>query len=237
MAISVSADPTLVNASFPGKDDGVKAARGARPLDCEVIQCGRRVSRVRRDLRATRGPLNVAVRSARLAGSATELPSEQYDIGRLPPQRTVKGLCVMPDVRNQDTAASPSELGLYSFDEIPADAPASRPLRDDQLAQVGSEAQVVGTDKASDRGVVLPDQRQVTRGLDTFRQRRIRPIALPKPGFRLHQPANGRKILASGFSNHALHPSHVLITPALTSRSGQRELPEAWLRLDPQWAP
>jgi hypothetical protein len=40
----------------------------------------------------------------------------------------------MPDVRDQGMAASPSKLGLYSLDEIPADASASRPLRDDQFA-------------------------------------------------------------------------------------------------------
>ena len=38
----------------------------------------------------------------------------------------------MPDVRDQDTAASPSKLGLYSLDEAPADALAFRALRDDQ---------------------------------------------------------------------------------------------------------
>jgi hypothetical protein len=63
----------------------------------------------------------------------------------------------MPDVCDQDTATSLCKLGLYSLDEIPADAPASGPLRDDQFAQVGSEAEVVGTDKAGDRGVILPN--------------------------------------------------------------------------------
>ena len=60
----------------------------------------------------------------------------------------------------------PGKLGLYSLDEIPADAPASRALRDDQFAQVCPEAQVVGTDKARDRGAVLPDQaREVDLGV------------------------------------------------------------------------
>jgi hypothetical protein len=110
----------------------------------------------------------------------------------------------MPDVRNQHTLASPSKRGLDSLDEMPADATASGPLRYDQFAQVRPEAQVVGTDKASDRGIVLPDQRQVTGTLDTPRQGRIGPIALPKSGLRLHQPANGWKIFASGYSNHVL---------------------------------
>ena len=43
----------------------------------------------------------------------------------------------MPDVRDQDTAAALCKLGLYSLDAIPADAPASRPLRNNQFAQVG----------------------------------------------------------------------------------------------------
>lgn len=126
----------------------------------------------------------------------------------------------MPDVRDQDTATSPCKLGLYSLDEIPADAPASRPLRDDQFAQVGPEAEVVGTDKAGDRGVVLPHQRQVARRLDTFRQSRVGPITLPESGLRLHQPANGRKILASGFTNHALSPSHVRLTGCRSAAPG-----------------
>src|SRR6185369_5834407 len=104
-----------------------------------------------------------------------------------PTPANVEGFCVMPDVRDQDAAASPSKLGLYSRDEVPADALASRALRDDQLAQVCPETQVVRTDKARDRGVVLPDQRQVTRGLNGPRQGRIGPITVPKTGLRLHQ--------------------------------------------------
>jgi hypothetical protein len=78
----------------------------------------------------------------------------------------------MPDVRDQDTAASPSKLGLYSLDEVPADALASRALRDDQG--------------------------------------RIGPITVPKPRLRLHQPPDGRKIFASGFSNHARHLARII---------------------------
>lgn len=51
-----------------------------------------------------------------------------------PTLATVEGLRVMPDVRDQDTASPTSKLVLYTLDEIPTDAPAFRPLRDDQFA-------------------------------------------------------------------------------------------------------
>ena len=47
-----------------------------------------------------------------------ELSPEEHDVRRLPSQRAVEGLRVVPDVRDQDTGAPMRELGLDALDDI-----------------------------------------------------------------------------------------------------------------------
>src|SRR5262245_11372060 len=113
----------------------------------------------------------------------------------------------MPNVPNQDAATSKSEHVLYALEELLANASTPRPSGDDEFAQIRSESNVMGTCEPDYHRVVRPHQRQVACGLDPPCQGGVGPIVLPKAGLCFHQPANGRKILARGLSNHASRPS------------------------------
>src|SRR5574341_1510864 len=142
--------------------------------------------------------------TANLSGIAPKLAPKQYGIWRLPPQRSIEWLCATPHVCDQDTAAPASKLGLHALDEALSDPTPSGFRRDDQLAQIRPEAKVVSTRKTGDRAIVLPHERQVASALDGPGEGRVGPPGLPKPGLRLHQPANGQKILASRLANQIL---------------------------------
>jgi len=111
----------------------------------------------------------------------------------------------MPHVRYQDSTAPPSKLGLYALDEVPSDTTASRFPRNDQLAQICPEAKVMGTDEAHDRGVFLPNERQVAAGLDASCEGRVGPIVVPQPRLRFHEQPNGRNVVACRLTNHTRH--------------------------------
>ncbi len=140
--------------------------------------------------------------SALLAGLRIERAPEKDNIGRLPPEGTVERLGLMPNVRDEESAASPDQLSPDALDEALSDTSASRFSGNDEFAQVRPKPEVMGTNKANDPAVVFPTKRQAVRRVDPLPHRRIGPMALPKPGLRFHQPANRGNISLSGFSDH-----------------------------------
>jgi hypothetical protein len=149
-----------------------------------------------------RGPLSGS------ASLATELASEKDDIGRLPSQRAIERFRVSPHVGDHDTATSSSKFRLNALDEALSDPSTSSSFGDDELAEVCPKPEVMGTGKADDPGVVFPDERQAPSRVDTLVDGRVRPMTLPEPGLRLHQPANGWNVFGSRFSNCAFHLVH-----------------------------
>jgi hypothetical protein len=79
-----------------------------------------------------------------------------------------------------------------------------RPLasRNDQFAQVCPEAKIMGANKACNRGLLLPDERQLPGGSGGLREGRVGPITLPESGLRFHQAPTGRQIFLSRLANH-----------------------------------
>ena len=95
---------------------------------------------------------------ALLAGFWSQLLPKEHYIWLCPSERHVESLCIFPYIRNQVSAIPRFKFSFNVPDQLLANISASGSVGYNEYAEVGTKADIMGTDKAQDLPGFLPNE-------------------------------------------------------------------------------
>ncbi len=129
--------------------------------------------------------------------------SEKNGFRWLPTEASIEGLCIPPNVRDQNSLIPAAETFFDRPHQAGSDAVMLLSGVHNQFAQVSPESKIMGADETKNLTVVFPHKCQSTRESYCIGNGLIGPPGLPESWDCLHQGSNAWNIRRDRLANHA----------------------------------